>query len=214
MVSESEANKSAMPPGDAGRGGGGTPVVEYKSILPRNAALRSAASWVRFLVPAALGLAADLALKRYAFPDGVPTAAHEVAGRNPALPGTEPWAVIPGLLGFHTTVNQGAVFGWAQGQVMVFLGFSVVALAIIVWVFISSLRSQRVVHIALGMITAGALGNLYDRAVYHGVRDMLRFYVDWYPYIFNIADVLLCVGVPLLIARWLFVKDKAVNGAV
>jgi signal peptidase II len=89
------------------------------------------------------------------------------------------------------------------------------------------------VHLALGLITAGALGNLYDRAMYHGVRDMLRFLCfhfhvapvtilgytypsgpaapdgafDWYPYIFNIADVCLCVGVPLLIARWLFVKD-------
>ena len=48
---------------------------------------------------------------------------------------------------------------------------------------------------------------MYDRALFHGVRDMLKFQVAWYPYIFNIADVLLCIGVPLLIARWLFIND-------
>jgi lipoprotein signal peptidase len=40
------------------------------------------------------------------------------------------------------------------------------------------------------------------------VRDMLRFHVNWYPYIFNLADVLLCVGVPLLIVRWMFARDS------
>jgi lipoprotein signal peptidase len=121
-------------------------------------AYTSPTAWLRFLIPATIGLALDLWVKAYSFPS-------------------------------------------------VFLAFGLVALAVILWVFAGSGAKQRVVHIALGMITAGALGNLYDRAMFHGVRDMLRFYVDWYPYIFNVADVLLCVGVPLLIVRWMFVKD-------
>lgn len=39
------------------------------------------------------------------------------------------------------------------------------------------------------------------------------FNVHWYPYIFNVADVMLCVGVPLLMLRWLFVKDAPQKGA-
>lgn len=171
-------------------------------------AFRSGGAWLRFLVPAALGLTADLALKAWSFPEGVPEHVTFGAGRTPAGSFTAPEVVIPGVLRFTTTVNHGAVFGIGQGHVLLFLGFSLVALAIILWVFLTSLRKQWLVHIALGLITAGALGNLWDRAVHHGVRDMLQFYASWYQYIFNLADVLLCIGVPLLMVRWLFWKDE------
>ena len=87
------------------------------------------------------------------------------------------------------------------------------ALGLIVWVFATSKRSHWIVHIALGLILAGALGNMYDRAVFHGVRDMLRFTVNWYPYIFNLADVMLCIGVPVLMLRWLFTGEPRKTGA-
>src|SRR4051812_2912283 len=134
-------------------------------------AYRSPWAWLRFLIPAIVGLTADLYLKSWAFPGGVPQDPMSMpfAGRNP---GDHPvWVVVPNFLGFTTTVNQGAVFGIWQGKVSVFLGFSVVALAIILWVFAGSSAKHRVVHVALGLITAGALGNLYDRAMFHGVRD-------------------------------------------
>jgi lipoprotein signal peptidase len=178
-------------------------------------AYTSALAWILFLIPAILGIAGDQWLKLYSFPNGFPQNQElwqAYAGRHPAIdPDTNlaqaPWPVIPKVLGFTTTINQGAVFGIGQGKVSIFLAFSLVALAIILWVFITSSAKHRVVHFALGLITAGAIGNLYDRAFLHGVRDMLKFEVNWYPYIFNIADVLLCIGVPLLILRWTFIKD-------
>ena len=176
-------------------------------------AYKSPAAWLRFLLPAAIGLAADLYLKAWSFPDGVPAAILPLdgpqlaAGRHPAQLPVAPWPVIDHILGFQTTVNHGAVFGVGQGLVIWFLGFSLLAMVIILWVFLTSRANHQLVHVTLGMITAGALGNLYDRACYHGVRDMLRFYVSWYPYIFNLADALLCIAVPLLMLRWLFVKD-------
>ena len=172
-------------------------------------------AWALFLVPAILGLAIDLWVKSYAFPLPWENTRQGMmyAGRHPAIDPTllqpnPPIPIIPHVLGFTTTVNGGAVFGSFQGHVTLFLTFSVLALGVILWVFVTSGARHRMVHLALGLITAGALGNLYDRAKFQGVRDMLRFYVDWYPYIFNIADVLLCVGVPLLIVRWMFVKDE------
>ena len=193
-----------------------TPPPTPSSTLPSlSKAYTSPFAWILFLLPAILGLTGDLWLKCWSFPDGVPTdkTAMYYAGRHPGVDlqtglSQAPTPIIPKVLGFTTTINQGAVFGIAQGKVSLFLGFSVIALAVILWVFATSCARQRVVHIALGLITAGALGNLYDRAMFHGVRDMLKFYVDWYPYIFNVADVCLCVGVPLLIARWMFVKDE------
>jgi signal peptidase II len=166
------------------------------------------AAWVRYLVPALVGLSTDLWLKAWAFPEGVPAdeALRKIAGRNPAAM-IEPQPLIPHVLGFTTTVNEGAVFGIGQGHVALFLIFSIFALGVILWVFVTSFRGQWLVHIALGLITAGAIGNLYDRAMFQGVRDMLKFYAHWYPYIFNVADVCLCVGVPVLIARWLFVSE-------
>jgi len=188
------------------------PASESPAFFPRAAS--SAAAWCRFLTPAILGLAADLWLKYYAFPDGVAGDVGRV-GRHPGTLITDdgfmsnaPQQIIPNILGFTTTVNRGAVFGFAQGMVFYFLIFSLFAMALILWVFITSKRSQWVVHIALGMITAGALGNLYDRAMFGGVRDMLKLmFIQWngrdyYPYIFNIADVMLCVGVPLLMICW------------
>ncbi|HUO08966.1 MAG TPA: signal peptidase II [Phycisphaerae bacterium] len=172
-------------------------------------AFHSARAWLVFLLPAVLGLAGDLWLKAWSFPDGVPAAAEAaqlVAGRNPAQ-AFPPTTIIPHVLGFTTIINHGAVFGIFQGYVAYFLVFSIVAMAMILWVFGTSRANQWVVHLALGMITAGALGNLYDRAVFKGVRDMLRFYVSWYPWIFNLADVLLCVGVPLLMLCWILGKD-------
>jgi signal peptidase II len=172
-------------------------------------AFYSVRAWIVFLLPAVLGLTGDLWLKAWSFPEGVPVAAaaQVVAGRNPAQE-FPPTTIIPHMLGFTTIINHGAVFGIFQGYVAYFLAFSLVAMAMILWVFGTSRANQWVVHLALGMITAGALGNLYDRAVHNGVRDMLRFYVSWYPWIFNLADVLLCVGVPLLMLCWILAKDS------
>ncbi|HVS73195.1 MAG TPA: signal peptidase II [Phycisphaerae bacterium] len=176
----------------------------------------SPGAWARFLIPAALGLALDLWVKGWAFPQGVSgTVFHlngdtlEIVGRNPLWLMTDfgpvenpPAVLIPHVLGLHTTINHGAVFGIWQGMVLYFLLFSIVAMGVILWVFAGSKKDHWLVHFALGLITAGALGNLYDRAVFHGVRDMFQFNVHWYPYIFNTADVLLCIGVPLLMLRW------------
>jgi signal peptidase II len=69
---------------------------------------------------------------------------------------------------------------------------------------VRSKARQHVLHIALGLIVAGAIGNLYDRVALHGVRDFMRFTVSWYPFVFNVADALLCIGVPLLMLCWMF----------
>ncbi|MBL4801812.1 MAG: signal peptidase II [Emcibacter sp.] len=58
----------------------------------------------------------------------------------------------------------------------------------------------RVLAIALGLVIGGAVGNIYDRAVFGFVADFLQFHVgDWSFAIFNVADSCITVGAVLLI---------------
>ncbi len=103
-------------------------------------------------------------------------------------------------------VNHGALFGLAQqGENVangVFAAISLIAaVAIIFWSFQRSTARDRSLCIALGLILAGTLGNLYDRLTFTGVRDFLHWYylVDW-P-VFNIADCCLVAGAGLLLLQ-------------
>jgi signal peptidase II len=113
------------------------------------------------------------------------------------------------VLRFTLSTNAGIVFGLRLVPTMV-IAASLVAIAVVVYFFASSPRGALWLHVALGMILAGALGNLYDRLFssvtlpgrppsHREVRDFIDFGQAHYPYIFNIADVLLVVGVLLLL---------------
>jgi len=124
------------------------------------------------------------------------------------------YELVPGWLRFEVTVNQGAVFGIGQGQRLLFLVVSAAAVAFLVYLFASSKPRQWFYQIVLGMLLAGVLGNVYDRLLFGYVRDMIhalpgwpnplvRFFPNWryvFPWIFNVADSLLCVGVGLMLA--------------
>jgi lipoprotein signal peptidase len=107
------------------------------------------ASHLRFWIAAAVVLALDLYSKSRAFRDLGPEEAR---------------AVLGGVFEFRRSLNAGAVFGSFAGYVEVFIIASVLALGFVFYLFAHSGRGQRVVHIALALILAGALGNLYDRA--------------------------------------------------
>lgn len=74
-------------------------------------------------------------------------------------------AFIPGLIVFHRSLNDGAVFGSFTGRVGVFMIASVFALGFVFYLFASSRRTARGMHVALALILAGAIGNLYDRSM-------------------------------------------------
>lgn len=142
---------------------------------------------LRFIGVCALGLALDLWTKSLA-------AVHlRATGRSIHF--------IPGWLHFEWTTNHGAVFGLGQGQRWLFIAVSVGAIAFLGYLFAVSGR-QRIYQIILGMLLAGVLGNMYDRIALGYVRDMIHALPRWpklFPWIFNVADSLLCVGVFLMI---------------
>lgn len=156
---------------------------------------RSPAALSRFFLTAILGLVADLWTKSYAFA--------KLSGPHGRSEVNE---FIPGWLHFTITTNTGAVFGWGEGNRVLFVAVSIAAILFLSWLFAASDR-QRFYQVILGMLLAGVLGNLYDRIVYGHVRDMIHALPQWpnlFPWVFNVADVLLCTGVGLLVIYSLF----------
>ena len=133
-------------------------------------------------------------------------------------PQAQPYWVWPGVFGFQTSLNEGALFGMGQGMVALFGGLSVLAaLGVLYWLFVAGAARDRLLTVALACVMAGVLGNLYDRFGLPGlewngldgihqagqhvyaVRDwilMVPFGFHWPNY--NIADSLLVCGAGLL----------------
>ena len=120
--------------------------------------------------------------------------------------------IIDGFFNITYVRNTGVAFGILD-PVSLPLKSTVLAVltaAAIVGVLIYSLRtpiSQTLLHAALSLILAGALGNLYDRVKYGYVIDFIEVYIRDYSWpSFNIADSAITVGVGLLILQ-IFRKD-------
>lgn len=189
-------------------------------------AWRHAPSVARFLIAAVLLLAADLVTKSLAFERvaGEPISLmRDESGQLAPLPRHEVTVLVPKVLALHLTANEGAVFGLGQGGRWIFIAFSIIACAVIATVFARSDSRSRLLHITLAAILAGALGNLYDRLRFGVVRDMLLLFpgvklpFGWhwpdgsdglYPWIFNIADACLVVGLVILMVL-MYRADRA-----
>jgi signal peptidase II len=177
--------------------------------------VRSAAAWTRFLVPVVAGLSLDLWSKWYAF-EHLALSIQTLADGSVRVV-SDVYELIPGWLHFQVTANQGAVFGAGQGHGWLFVIAAVGAALFITGLFAASGRQRWMYQIVLGMLLAGVLGNLYDRVVHGHVRDLIFALpgVHWpgtwqvlgyphngrevFPWIFNVADSLLCVGVALML---------------
>lgn len=169
--------------------------------------LRSPLALLLFFGVAAVGVALDLWSK---------------AAAVASLRDTTPYRFIPGWLHFTYTENHGAVFGIAQGARTIFLVVSIGAILFLGFLFLTSGRA-RIYQLILGVLLGGVIGNMYDRVHYGYVRDMIHglpgwtwpdWLVDWFPrawqpapgmraevfpWIFNLADTYLCVGVAAML---------------
>lgn len=87
--------------------------------------------------------------------------------------------------------------------------------AIAVIVLIWMMRERALADIAaLALILGGAIGNIRDRWSYGYVIDYADFHIgDFRPFlIFNIADAAITIGVLIILARSLFLREKPSKG--
>ncbi len=173
--------------------------------------------YLTFGAIAAIGLTADLLTKKWAFENHF----------NMMDSSVSLWW-ISDILGVQTSFNGGALFGIFQGGSPWLAGLSIIALITLTgWLFLIEKGASRYMTIVLAMITAGILGNLYDRTgfgfrpehpaetMYH-VRDWIHFRLEGVPMFdpwpnFNIADSLLVTGAALICFAALFAPGLVGN---
>ena len=124
------------------------------------------------------------------------------AGR---IKGAAAVSVIPGFFNLAYVENRGCAWGMFQGQVWPLAVFGLLALAFLIWKRKSVFGPGKMAAFAEPLLYAGIVGNVIDRLFRGYVIDMFDFHwgVHHYP-CFNIADVLICVSVGLLLLASLF----------
>lgn len=167
-----------------------------------------------FVITTVTLLSVDLVSKTLAFKHvaGRPVQLTRDTGPDSmTIPFHEPIVLIPHVLSMRLMTNTGAVFGLGKGAQAIFMTVSILAVVIIGRVFWQSSARAWALHLALAMILAGALGNLYDRIRFNAVRDLLWLFPDTglWPWIFNIADAALMIGVGIMVVvMWLSDKQR------
>ena len=112
--------------------------------------------------------------------------------------------LIRGFLVLKLVYNPGIAFGIELGWWLI-LSAVVLGVVLVIWLFLVSESKAVCYHVGLGLILAGAVGNLVDR-----LREpwMVRDFIDfpWWEFwpTFNVADAGLCIGAGLLVLEELF----------
>ena len=191
------------------------------SLIP---ARKVRGAWVLLLIVTVFGLVTDLWSKSWAFAtvagDPVTLDRADVLEMGPGnlgllIPPHDAMTVIPRALDFTLVLNPGAVFGIGAGQRWFFVIFTIIAIVVCVWMFgWWTSTKDRLAHISFGLVISGGLGNLYDRLQFACVRDFIHplpglqlpFGISWpsgstdvWPYVSNIADAYLIVGIAALV---------------
>ncbi len=125
-----------------------------------------------------------------------------------------PIEVIPGFFNITYIFNPGAAFGLFGNisetvRMTILIGISLIAFAILFYMYIKIRERDNLVLIPIAMIIGGAAGNLIDRVRFQMVVDFLDFYWGLFHWpAFNIADTAITVGTILLVILVLFTERR------
>ena len=116
---------------------------------------------------------------------------------------------------FTRTNNYGVSLGMFEATSMEMRWILVattaaIALVVLVWMMREKLLGD---ILSLGLVLGGAMGNIRDRFLYGYVIDYADFHIgDFRPFlIFNVADAAITIGVVIILARALFMREKPAN---
>lgn len=122
---------------------------------------------------------------------------------------------FPGVFEFTLTYNRGIAFGLLQGHGVMLTPVAILMAGMAAFYAYKVPRGHLGVQVAMGLLAAGALGNLYDRVFEGRVTDIFYFRLINFP-VFNIADACITVAAILLVIYWsidpiVAKKEKGVN---
>jgi len=168
--------------------------------------------WMILIVVGALSVLADQGTKiwaRHSLPvmghgsnNGVCVVPDDIAA-VPPLCGGQAVKVIDGFWDWRLSMNHGSAFGLfanSPGLARVFLSLVGIGAVIAMILMMKKSRDdQRILHWALALVVGGAIGNLLDRVYFGVVTDFVlwHYHAKEWP-VFNVADVVLVVGVGLM----------------
>ncbi|MCW8908058.1 MAG: signal peptidase II [Sedimenticola sp.] len=120
------------------------------------------------------------------------------------------YETVPVTPFFNLTLayNEGAAFSFLSDQggwQRWFFALTAVLVTLVLAVWLSRLRGERLLAVSLSLVIGGAVGNLIDRLTFGHVIDFLDLYYGSYHWpAFNVADIAITGGVILLFIDALF----------
>lgn len=165
--------------------------------------------WLLFLIVGVVSLVADQVTKIWAR-DALPVVRPRPGGAACIVPEDIvshacqglPVPVIDGFWEWRLSMNPGSAFGLFSSQDGARVGLSIVgviAVFAMFWMLHKSRSDQRILHWALALVAGGAIGNLIDRIYFGVVTDFILWRYERHEWpVFNVADIVLVVGVGLM----------------
>ena len=125
--------------------------------------------------------------------------------------------IVSGFWNHVYVQNYGAAWGFLSGGDArfvrpFFLTVSILAVIIVLGIFRTVRKDQKLLIAALSLIVGGAIGNFVDRARYGYVVDFVDWYASWggsehhWP-TFNVADVWITIGVAFMLIEIMLNKE-------
>ena len=122
------------------------------------------------------------------------------------LKGKEPFVIWKGVFELQYLENRGAAFGMMQGQKVFLVLFTMMALVLITWIYLTRIPADkkfRFLDVICILLFSGAIGNFVDRIKMDYVVDFFYFVLIDFP-IFNVADIYVTVAAFALVILGLF----------
>ncbi len=114
------------------------------------------------------------------------------------------------FINFSLIWNEGIAFGLLSFDDKFYYNLITLLITLITLIIIwLANKSKGIEKISFLMIVGGSLGNIFDRIYYSSVPDFIDISVNnFHWFIFNVADIFICLGVILLIILEIFSKKK------
>ena len=122
-------------------------------------------------------------------------------------------ALINNFIQLRYIENRGAAFGMLQNARWFFILFSLIIIAVGLYLMFAKKIKSKFVHISAILVIAGGIGNMIDRVFRGYVIDYIEpLFVNFA--IFNFADCLVTVGAFMLIGYLIYdmITDSKKNG--
>lgn len=119
-----------------------------------------------------------------------------------------PFPVIDNFFTITFVKNPGVAFGWFPDWRLPPILMALAMIFIISYYSLKLPEEERITRWALALLVGGAVGNLYDRVVYGFVVDFFLFHFGSFDFpVFNIADIIIDVGVFMLFVDIFFLSE-------